>query len=64
MPISDLECPFPKSKTIQIFFIEEYQFRASFFCFWHFLKTSIFKALCQTLIMLIFQSLDLERILI
>ena len=36
------------SKIIQIFlnfFIEEYQFGGMFFCYWHFLKTSIFEAI-------------------
>ena len=33
------------SKSFSFFFIEEYQFSSTFFCFWHFLITSIFKSL-------------------
>ena len=40
---------FSISKIIRIFlnffFIEEYQFRSTFFCYWHFLIASIFKSL-------------------
>ena len=50
VPKSDFQSQFSMSKIIRIFlnflFIEEYQFRRSFFCDCHFLKTSISEPLC------------------
>ena len=61
----DFQCQFSTSKIIQIFlnfiFIEEYECRSKFFCYWHFLITPIFKSLYFLKWCLIFDSLPLLK---
>ena len=61
----DFQSQFSTSKIIQIFlnfiFIEEYECRSKFFCYWHFLITPIFKSLYFLKWRLIFDSLPLLK---